>query len=382
MRQVLFTIPLPFGDAKIPVFGFGVMLILAFVVAAWIAGRRAKQEGHSHTIPWDVGLYIFIAGVIGARLLSMFVDQKPPANFAAGFFQFFKIWEGGLVLYGAIPGGLLGYLIAWYTIVKPGKLRTLQLADWLAPSIAIGIAFGRMGCFLNGCCYGDVADPLAVPSALTVQFPANSNPHHEVVMLRGWQTTYGFQLGAGPLDESVVQAIDPGSSAEQAGLKVDDMIESINEVVTLHPKAIYDALLKVHSYEPLAMTVRRQGQSVKLQFIPPPSLPLLPTQLFMALDGVILCVLLWTFYPLRRREGAVIALLMMTYAINRYLIEQLRLDNPEYVGGFTISQAISIALFLAGAAMMVLVQWKGRTVNLRAEPPATPSVDTVSATPA
>jgi phosphatidylglycerol:prolipoprotein diacylglycerol transferase len=382
MRQVLFTIPLPFGDAKIPVFGFGIMLILAFVVAAWIAGRRAKQEGYNHTIPWDVGLYIFIAGVIGARLLSMFVDQKPPRDFAEGFFQFLKIWEGGLVLYGSIPGGLVGYWIAYVTIVKPNKLRTLQLADWLAPSIAIGIAFGRMGCFLNGCCYGDVADPVAVPAALTVQFPANSNPHHEVVMLRGWQTTYGLQLGAGPLDECVVKAIDPGSSAEQAGLKVDDMIESINDIATLHPKGIYDALLKVKPYESLSMTVRRQGQSIKLQFIPPPSLPLLPTQLFMVLDGVILCVLLWTFYPLRRREGAVMALLMMTYAINRYLIEQLRLDNPEYVGKFTISQAISIALFLAGAAMMVLFQWKGRPIQLLAEPPAMGRVDTVSESPA
>ncbi|MFO0813293.1 MAG: prolipoprotein diacylglyceryl transferase family protein [Gemmatales bacterium] len=363
MRQVLFTIPLPFGDAKIPVFGFGFLLIIAFVVAAWLAGRRARQEGHSHTIPWDVGLYIFIAGVIGARLLSMFVDQKPPDDLAKGFLQFFKIWEGGLVLYGSIPGGLLGYWLAYRTIVKPNNLRTLQLADWLAPSIALGIAFGRLGCFLNGCCYGDVADPAMVPTALTVQFPANSNPHYEVVWLRGWQSAYGFQLGTGPLEECVVKAVDKGSSAAQAGLQVDDLIESINDQATLHAKAIYDAILAVKPYQQLAMTVKRKGQTVKLQFEPPPSLPLLPTQLYMALDGVILFALLWTFYPMRRREGAVMAMLMMTYAINRYLIEQLRLDNPEYVGSFTISQAISLGLFLAGAVMMVLVQWKGRPVS-------------------
>ena len=57
------------------------------------------------------------------------------------------------------------------------------------------------------------------------------------------------------------------------------------------------------------------------------------------------------------------ALLMMTYAINRYLIEHLRLDNPEYVGGFTISQAISLVLFAAGLVMMILVQWRGRSVT-------------------
>ncbi|HMP18355.1 MAG TPA: prolipoprotein diacylglyceryl transferase, partial [Gemmatales bacterium] len=132
----------------------------------------ARQEGYSANIPWDLGLYIFVAGVIGARLLSMLVDQKSPENLAAAFFQFLRIWEGGLVLYGSIPGGLIGYWLAYRHIVKPNKLRTLQIGDWLAPSIALGIAFGRVGCFLNGCCYGDVADPAAVPPLLTVQFPA------------------------------------------------------------------------------------------------------------------------------------------------------------------------------------------------------------------
>ncbi len=362
MRQVLFTIPLPFGDAKVPVFGFGVMLILAFVAAAWLAGRRAKQEGYTHTIPWDVGLCIFFCGVIGARLLSMFVDQKPPSNLGEFFFQFIRIWEGGLVLYGSIPGGLIGYWLAYRTVVKPNKVRTLQFGDWLAPSIALGIAFGRMGCFLNGCCYGDVADPAHVPSAMMVQFPANSNPYNEVVWMRGWQTTFGMQLGITAQDECKVIAVDGDSSAAKAGLLPGDRVEAIEDHATPNHESLLKALLAIKPYEQLTITVKRQGQIVKLTFVPPPSLPLLPTQLYMALDGVILCLLLWAYYPLRRREGAVMALLMMTYAINRYLIEQLRLDNPEYVGGFTISQAISLALFSAGFIMMILVQWKGRPV--------------------
>ncbi len=377
MRQVLFYIPLPFGDAKIPIFGFGFMMIIAFVVSAWVAGRRAKREGYLSSIPWDVSLYIFIAGVCGARLLSMFVDQKPPANFAQGFFQFFKIWEGGLVLYGAIPGGLLGYWLAYRAVAKPNKVRTLQVADWLAPSFALGIAFGRIGCFLNGCCYGDVADPALVPSAMTVQFPANSNPYQEVVWLRGWQTTYGMQLGSTVIDDCKVKAVDAGSSAEKAGLQKDDVIQSVDGVATLTRDALIKAFVAVKPYQELTMTVKHngEGEAKTLTFVPPPTLPLLPTQLYMALDGAILCLLLWTYYPLRRREGAVIALLMMTYAINRYLIEMLRLDNPEYVGGFTISQAISLALFSAGLVMMILVQWKGRPVSA-GQVAAVPSVGT------
>lgn len=373
MRQVLFYIPLPFGDAKMPIFGFGFMLIIAFVASAWLAGRRAKQEGYSKHIPWDVGLYIFIGGVIGARLLSMFVDQKPPANLWQGFQQFVKIWEGGLVLYGAIPGGILGYLLIYFISVKKAKVRTLQIADWLAPSIALGIAFGRIGCFLNGCCYGDVADPAHVPSSMTIQFPTNSNPYHEVVWLRGWQTTLGMQLGSELKDDCTVIAVDSGSSAEKAGLQKDDLIESINGKATLTRDAINQALIAVKPYEEVAISVKRLGETKKLTFVPPPSLPLLPTQLYMALDGIILCLLLSAYYPLRRREGAVIALLMMTYAINRYLIEQLRLDNPEYVGVFTISQAISIALFTAGLVMMILVQWKGRPIINEALPGAATS---------
>jgi phosphatidylglycerol---prolipoprotein diacylglyceryl transferase len=375
MRQVLFTIPLPFGDAKLPIFGFGLMLILAFVTSAWLAGRRAKCEGYSPNIPWDVGLYIFIAGVIGARILSMIVDQKPPEDLAAAFFQFIRIWEGGLVLYGAIPGGLIGYWLAYRSIVVPNKVRTLQLGDWLAPSIALGIAFGRMGCFLNGCCYGDVADPATVPAALTVQFPANSNPHHEVVWSRGWQTSYGMLIGSGIADECVVKAIDPRSSAEKAGIQVGDMIEAIGDKVTVNQQSLMKALLELKPYQELELTIKRQGQTKKVSFTPPPSLPLVPTQLYMALDGVILCVLLWTFYPIRRREGAVLALLMMTYAINRYLIEQVRLDNPEYVGSFTISQAISIGLFLSGLVMMILVQWKGRPVDVAKQAPEAGNTD-------
>lgn len=361
MRQVLFEIPLPFGDAKIPLFGFGLLLIVAFVISAWLAGRRAKAEGYQPTIPWDVGLYVFIAGVIGARLMSLLVDQRP-ANFWDGVLQFGKFWEGGLVLYGSIPGGLVGYWLAYRAIVKPQKLRSLQIADWLAPSIALGIAFGRLGCFLNGCCYGDVAEPQTTAAALAVQFPANSNPHHEVVWNRGWQTTYGFLLGSEKHDERIVKALDAGSTAKQAGLQVGDEIVKIDDIPINDRSELFKTLLAVKPYRTLTMTVERAGGQVQLAFRPPDSLPLLPTQLFMALDGFLLCGLLWTFYPFRRREGAVMALLMMTYAINRYLIEQLRLDNPEYAGPLTVSQAISIGVFLAGAVLMLWVQLRGRPV--------------------
>jgi len=355
MRQVLFEVPV----LHVPVFGFGVMLVLAFVVSAWVGGRRAKREGYSPTILWDVGLYVFIAGIIGARVVSMLVDQEWPGDIWKGILQFLRIWEGGLVLYGAIPGGLIGYWLAYRYVVRPNKVRSLQIADWLAPAIAVGIAFGRMGCFLNGCCYGDVADPVRVPAWLAVHFPANSPAYTDLVWQQRWQSTYGFTL-----DElNMVQAVDPNSSAEQAGLKPGDHLEAINDAPVHDRSSFFRAVQDVKAYQPMKVTVLRGSQPTALTFVPPPTLPLLPTQLLMAFDGVLLCALLWTYYPFRRREGAVLALLMMTYAVNRYLIEQLRLDNPEFVGPFTVSQAISIGLFGAGAVMMLLVQKYGRPVG-------------------
>jgi phosphatidylglycerol:prolipoprotein diacylglycerol transferase len=80
----------------------------------------------------------------------------------------------------------------------------------------------------------------------------------------------------------------------------------------------------------------------------PRSLPVHPTQLYSAIDGIVLLWLLSAYYPLRRRDGEVMALLMVTYPITRFLIEYLRNDEGGIFLGLTISQNISILLFLAG----------------------------------
>ncbi len=75
-----------------------------------------------------------------------------------------------------------------------------------------------------------------------------------------------------------------------------------------------------------------------------------PTQLYAALDGLILLALLSGYYPIRRRDGEVMALLMVTYPVTRFLIEELRSDEGVFVAGMTISQFISVLLLMAGLA--------------------------------
>jgi phosphatidylglycerol:prolipoprotein diacylglycerol transferase len=356
MRQVLFEIPLPFGDMRLPLFGFGTMMVVAFFAGTWAAGRRARAEGVNPDHLWDIALWIFIGGLIGARVLSLMTEPVQ-----GGFWEqvkaFPQIWNGGMVFYGAVIGGFLAYGIAYVRVVRPNKISTLKLADVIAPSIALGIFFGRIGCFLNGCCWGDVADPVRVPAWLAVQFPANSPPQRDMVG-RGYQTGFGFVLAETErppqhraADEREVQAVEPESAAARAGLRPGDRIVKVGDTDTATIIDLHQQLVRWPAREPLRLTVDRGGERHEIAFEPPPSLPLHPAQLYSSLDGLVLFFLLTAYYPFRRRPGQVMALLMMTYAINRFLIEMLRLDNPPTWFGLTISQNISLAMVLAGAAL-------------------------------
>jgi phosphatidylglycerol:prolipoprotein diacylglycerol transferase len=360
MHQVLFHIPLPFGNARIPIYGYGVMLVVSLLVGCWLAGRRARKEGIHPDRIWDIGMWVFFSGVVGGRTMSMLIEPEK----AQTWVDFFKIWQGGLVLYGSFIGGLIGYLMAYFLIVRKHGLSTLRIADICVPSIALGLFFGRIGCFLTGCCYGDVVDPARVPWATT--FPANSPPHHELVR-RGYQTAYGFILGEADLppqerlaDPRTIQFVEPDSSADAAGLRPGDVIQKVGDAATPDRISLHEQLLTWSSQEPLRLTVQRGKEQVEVTYAPPRSLPLHPTQLYMSLDGLILFLFLSAYYPFRRRPGEVMALFMICYGIDRFLIEKIRLDNPPDYLGLTYSQWISVLLFAAGVVQMTLLRRPGR----------------------
>ena len=125
------------------------MLALGFYAGFWTAGRRCRRDGLTPEKLMDLGPWLIIGGLLGARALYVvtywresFADQP--------FSEIFMIQHGGLVFYGGFLGSLLG--CGLYTWLK--KLPLWKIADALAPSIALGYVFGRIGCLLNGCCYG------------------------------------------------------------------------------------------------------------------------------------------------------------------------------------------------------------------------------------
>lgn len=255
MRQILFRIP----GFNIPVYGFGTLVVLGVLAGTLLAARRSRKEGLNPDVIYDLAVWVMLGGLIGARL---FYVAEYWGESVTSVSQIFRVWEGGIVLYGAVIGGLITVLL--YRVWRPFPLAATL--DTLAPSLALGVAIGRVGCFLNGCCYGDVCH---IPW-LAVRFPAGSVPWHV----------------------ERVQHLIPASA--------------------------------------------------------PTSLPLHPTQLYSALDALVLLALLTAYYPIRSRDGEVFALLMVTYPITRFLIEALRDDETPLWIGMTVAQIVSLFVFLAG----------------------------------
>jgi phosphatidylglycerol:prolipoprotein diacylglycerol transferase len=143
---------------------YGVLVALAFLAGLWTASRRGLRDGIAAEKIVDLGPWLIVGAILGARTLYVVsywresFEGKPVA-------EIFMVWKGGLVYYGGLVGSSIACIL--YTRLK--KLPLWKVADILSPSIALGYVFGRMGCLLNGCCYGRACD---LPWA--IRFPADN----------------------------------------------------------------------------------------------------------------------------------------------------------------------------------------------------------------
>jgi phosphatidylglycerol---prolipoprotein diacylglyceryl transferase len=225
MQQILFWIPIKFSwfPEGIPVYAYGAMLFLTFVACVWFAGRRAAKIGLN--LPreriQDLAIVLFIFGLAGARLTYMLQFDVPLQ-------KFFRIWEGGIVLYGGIIGGAAAFILFHRYVLRKFNITLWQMGDLAAPCVCIGIALGRVGCLMNGCCYGNIANP----DCPDLEFPLLTSPAREMLVGKdGLQTVAGFLPRRDyrePDDvRTVVSKVEPNSPAAKAGLKEGDKIVKI-----------------------------------------------------------------------------------------------------------------------------------------------------------
>ncbi len=129
----------------IPIRSYGLMMVIGFALGLW----RAARISHRYKIPrervYDMALAALLGGVLGARVVYIILNHRTES-----FRDLPAVWNGGL----SFHGGVLFAVIAVAAYARATKLSFLTCTDLLAPSVAIGYAFARIGCFLNGCCYG------------------------------------------------------------------------------------------------------------------------------------------------------------------------------------------------------------------------------------
>lgn len=164
MHPTVVEIPL-WGGRTLPLHSYGLMIAIGFLFSLWIARREFRRRKLPDVVN-DLGLLTLLCGLLGGRLFY-YVQFYSERFSEASFLEFFAIWRGGLVFYGGAAGGLLGAAIfAWRK-----KLPIADCLDVVAVGAPVAMAFGRLGCFLNGCCYGALCDP---SSPLGVVFPYRS----------------------------------------------------------------------------------------------------------------------------------------------------------------------------------------------------------------
>ncbi len=317
MHPVLFNIPLPFGGS-LPVHAYGFMLMLAFLAGIGLTLRRAPAASIPSQAVWDISLYALISGVLGARaaFLAFYYEADPASEHP--ILDLISIWKGGLVF----QGGLLAALAVCLWFLYAHRLPFAKVADAFAPGVAVGIALGRIGCFLNGCCWGRIC---AADYHLGVAFPAYHTPGvPSAILLRHWEAWRGDRL-----------------------------------VPLLEQNGYRDLAAAARSCDPFADSMPEFLAQIHIH----------PTQLYICASMFVIYLLLLLVERLPRRfDGLVMLAFLMFESAARFTIDFWRDDSDPYFAwgafpGLRISQLTAILIFLA-AAGITLYRWR-RTAGLK-----------------
>lgn len=309
MYQELFTIPFTSWTVK----GYGTMMVIGFLAASFVMQRLSKRDGLNPVITTNAALYSLIAGVIGARVFFVVHHIR---EFKGSFLKVFEIWNGGL----EFLGGVILAIAFLFVYLKRAKVPVKRTLDIMAIGLMLALAFGRMGCVLNGCCWGKPTD---LPWG--IRFPYGS-------------FAYTSQINANP---------ERGRETPHLGIPHQDYCVLSDLDGMWYPKP----------FEELTDAQKEEVTHGEYR-----CLPVHPSQAYASLSALLISGILYGLWRRARakpgtlfgRSGVGFGFMFLLYGLARYLLELTRDDNPFEWGTLTVSQIIGLGMMAIGTVLMVV----------------------------
>jgi len=357
----------------LPIRGYGMFLMLAGIfsvsLAAWRAGRAGLgADSVLRLVPWTFG-----GGLLGARIFYViqYFDDFLRPTWGETITAMAALTQGGLVVYGGFIGGFLASAYA----ISRHRMPLWKLGDVIVPCIFVGLFFGRLGCLMNGCCYGGACEP----NALSAEFPPGSSVYvdqmlnGEIIGITATVPTDEPKTGdeqasdknSNEGEESrgparwLVQSVAAGSLAEKAGIRSGETVSMV-----LDPGYARLAPPDIPAEDALpGLAVIRDGDLVARispTELPARAAPVWATQIISSLvAATMLFVLLMLERILRRSvrspDGVLMLCGFIAYAVLRIILEWVRVDEAGQFGtALSISQWVSVVVILASVVALVV----------------------------
>ena len=349
----------PLGDTinrGLAIRGYGVMLMLAVLSGMSIVFWRCRRINYPIEHIFRLAIWMIVCGMLGARLFFVIQNHdhffRPGASVIDTAKRVFDMVGGGLVVYGS----MIGALLAATFVVWKWKLPVWLTADLIAPGMALGLAIGRIGCLLNGCCWGSVCD-VPLPA---IEFPAGSPPFMQHLYTG---QLLGIETEPVANSERHFRVTDPGVIGKENGLTKGEIISFFGPDAEQIRYLVGTAKAESSSIE--ISGDRTDKFAVSLSRIKPQSRSVHPTQIYSSINALVLCLFLWFYWYVRRNDGEVMGLMLILYPISRFVLELIRNDEVGQFGTeLTISQWVSVLTIACGIGLFAYSRMFGKRANV------------------